>query len=365
MPDLSKDIVSVIVPIYNVEKYLDQALSSLESQHGANLEIICVNDGSTDSSLDIIRRHADSDPRYLVCDRANSGYGSGCNYGIDQARGAWIAILEPDDWIEGEMFGDMLAFASSFDEIPDIIKTPYTRIWLPDTPDEKRYRCSYKGRVKPATQPFTIEAAPHLVRHHPSIWSAIYRRDFLVDNGIRFHEIPGAGWADNPFLMDTLLRAERIVYLDREYYCYRETPPEKEAASFARNPALPFDRWQDMTDIMEELHVTDPALIKMHIDKGFMYRDSVLANNDPTDEAILALEKAMFDRMDAEAVFADASVSPAKKARFADVRGLELPKASAFPYYRAMLGEVCYNLKNNGFTYTKMIADRALHKFNK
>ncbi|MBR2789635.1 MAG: glycosyltransferase [Eggerthellaceae bacterium] len=363
MPDLTHDTVSVIVPIFNVEKYLDQALDSLEAQTYPNLEIICVNDGSTDSSLDIIKRHAEADSRYVVIDKKNAGYGSGCNCGMDHATGEWIAILEPDDWLEAGMFADMLSFGSRFEEIPDIIKTPYVRIWLPDTQEQKRYECSYRGRVKPAKQPFTVEEAPHLVRHHPSIWSAIYRKSFLEEFGIRFHEIPGAGWADNPFLMDTLLRARRIVYLDKAYYCYRETTPEKEAAAFRKNPALPFDRWQDMTDIMEELHVTDPGLVKMHIDKGFMYRDSVIANNDPDVPAILEMEKKMFDRMDPAAVFADPSISPGKKARFATVRSIDCPKQSSLPYWWTMFKEVCYNVKNNGVSYTADIVDKALHKF--
>ncbi len=354
------DTISVIVPIYNVEKYLDQALTSIESQTHTPLEIICVNDGSTDNSLAIIQEHAARDSRYVVADRKNSGYGSGCNYGIDVASGTWIAIVEPDDWILPDMYQSMLAFAATFDDEIDIIKTPYTRIWLPDTPQEKHYECSYRRRVRPAQQPFTIACAPHLIRHHPSIWSALYRKDFLTENNIRFHEIPGAGWADNPFLLDTLLRAKSMVYLDTPYYCYRETPPEKEAAMFARTPALPFDRWQDMTDILEELHVTDAQLIGMHIEKGFMYRDSVLENNDPDRPDILALEAAMFARMEPEAVFANRSISPAKKARFAEVRGIPCPKLSSGAYYRAMFGEVMYNLRNNGFGYTKSIVSRAL-----
>ncbi len=364
MPAYTNDTISVVVPIYNVEKYLDQALSSIEAQTHTALEIICVNDGSMDNSLAIIKEHAAADPRYVVIDRPNSGYGSGCNCGIDRATGSWIAIVEPDDWILPDMYKDMLTFASGFTEEIDIIKTTYTRIWLPDTSEEKRYECSYKNRVKPAKQPFVIADAPHLVRHHPSIWSAIYRKDFLTQNNIRFHEIPGAGWADNPFLLDTLLRAKAICYLDTPYYCYRETPPEKEAASFAKNPDLPFDRWQDMTDIMEELQVTDEGLVRMHIDKGFMYRDSVLANNDPTDEHILDLERKMFARMEPEAVFTNPSISPAKKARFAEVRGIPCPKVSKASYYKAMFGEVLYNVRNNGVGYTKGIVDRALHKFN-
>ena len=93
------------------------------------------------------------------------------------------------------MFEEMLKFADRFDENIDIIKTPYWRIWMPDTPEQHKLNCSYKGRINPSKQPFTINdpSAVHLLRHHPSIWSALYRKDFLDSNAIRFKEIPGAG----------------------------------------------------------------------------------------------------------------------------------------------------------------------------
>ena len=365
MPSLMHDTVSVIVPIYNVEKYLDQALSSLEAQTYPNLEIIAINDGSTDSSLDIIRAHAAKDSRITVADRTNHGYGSGCNYGMDMASGEWIAILEPDDWVKPAMYEDMLQFGSGFDGVPDIIKTPYVRVIYPDTPEERHLQCSYKGRITPNAQPFTLADAPRLSRSHPSIWSALYRKEFLVRNAIRFHEIPGAGWADNPFLMDTLLRAERIVYLDEPYYCYREDTPEKEASFFKRNPSLPFDRWHDMQDILEKLHVRDAGILRMHIEKGFMYRDSVVENNSPDDPAIVELEKRMFDRMDPEIVFSDATISPHKREIFAAARGISCPPSNAGAYYRAMFAEVRYNLKNNGLAYTSTLAGKVFKRRNK
>ena len=124
--DLEK--VSVVIPIYNAERFLDQALSSVEKQTHRNLEIICVNDGSTDGSLDIIKAHAARDDRYIVIDKQNEGYGASCNKGIEVAKGEWIAIFEPDDWIESGMYGDMLAFAGREcpDAVVDVIKTPYS-----------------------------------------------------------------------------------------------------------------------------------------------------------------------------------------------------------------------------------------------
>ena len=118
-------LVSIIVPIYNVERYLDQCLDSIEAQTYKNLEIICINDGSTDNSLSIIEKHAAADPRYRVIDKENGGYGVGCNLGISEATGTWISIVEPDDWLDPHMYEDMLAFAGTFEERLDVIKTPW------------------------------------------------------------------------------------------------------------------------------------------------------------------------------------------------------------------------------------------------
>ena len=212
--------VSVVVPVYNVEKYLDQALDSIRSQTLRNIEIICVNDGSTDGSSAILRRHADCDGRIRVIDKPNGGYGSACNRGFDEARGTWIAIVEPDDWIAPEMYEAMTSFASKFEQDVDIVKTPYWRIWMPDTDRQRRVNCSYRGRIKPASQPFALAdpGVTHLIIHHPSIWSALYRREFLERCNIRMREIPGAGWADNPFLVETLCQATAIAYLDEPFY---------------------------------------------------------------------------------------------------------------------------------------------------
>ena len=100
----ANQLVSVIVPIYNAEKYLDQCLSSIREQAYSNLEIICINDGSTDDSLAIVAKHAALDDRIRIIDKENAGYGAGCNRGMDEAHGEWLAIVEPDDWIEPGMY---------------------------------------------------------------------------------------------------------------------------------------------------------------------------------------------------------------------------------------------------------------------
>ena len=263
MHDEVAPTVSVIVPIYNVESTLDQALSSIEAQTLRDIEIVCVNDGSTDRSPEIVKQHAKADPRVRLVNKPNGGYGSACNRGLDEARGKWIAILEPDDWIEPTMYEDMIAFVQEFNQPIDIVKTPYWRVIDPDTPREHLLNCSYKSRIKPKAQPFSLtdDGVEHLLIHHPSIWSALYRRTFLQESGIRFHEIPGAGWADNPFLVDTLCQARSIVYLDRAYYHYREETEGQTASFVEKNPMIPFERWHDMMDVLERLGIRDERVL--------------------------------------------------------------------------------------------------------
>ena len=92
--------VSILVPCYNVEKYLKQCLDSIVNQTLQDIEIICINDGSTDSTLDIIKQYAKNDDRFVVIDKQNEGYGKSMNRGLDAATGEYIGIVESDDWIE-------------------------------------------------------------------------------------------------------------------------------------------------------------------------------------------------------------------------------------------------------------------------
>ena len=154
-PDADEVDVTVIIPCYNTERFLDQALSSAEQNARCRLEILVLNDGSTDESLAIMRAHEARDPRVRVIDKANQGYGATINRGIDEARGVYVAILEPDDWVQPHMYDDLFAYARSFPQLPDIVKSPYWRVWMPTTTRERLLHCSYYRRVDPPHQPFT------------------------------------------------------------------------------------------------------------------------------------------------------------------------------------------------------------------
>ncbi len=346
--------ISVLVPVYNVEKFLPQALDSIRSQTLGDIEVLCINDGSTDGSRNIIEQYVAADPRFHLIDKENGGYGSAMNRGLDAACGEYIAIVEPDDWIEPRMFADMIEFARSFDLPIDIIKTPYWRIWMPDTPQQRRLNCSYYRRNKHLNQPFTIDNphAAHLLSHHPSIWSALYRRDFLGAHNIRFEEIPGAGWADNPFLIETLCQAQNIVYLEKAYYCYREETPDKSWDFALKNTFIPFERWNDMTDVLERLQVTAEDVLRAHNSRGFTYLSGVLEVVGIENDGVQAAAVHMFSRMDTNLVMSDPEISPGCKSLFLELRGLPPRKNPRLPYLISLIKEGSYNLKNCGLSFT-------------
>ena len=352
---MDESLVSIIVPIYNAGPYLEQCLDSIVGQTHKDLEIILLNDGSTDDSLTTMRRYAENDGRIKVIDKQNQGYGATCNRGLTEATGTWVSIVEPDDWIEPGMYADMLAFAAKFaDEgTPlDIVKTPYWRIWMPDTKQQRKLNCSYKDRIHPPKQPFAIADAAHLLCHHPSIWSAIYRKSFLDERNIRFKEIPGAGWADNPFLVETLCQTDRIGYFDTAYYCYREETPEKSKNFAHSNTLLPLERWNDMMDVLERLDITDERILRAHNSRGFTYLSGIIEEVDLTHDYVRETAKHMFERMDADLVFSDNEVSPGMKRLYAGLRGIPCPRINPLPHMKGLVGQGVYNLKNTGVVNT-------------
>ena len=344
-PAASRPLVSIVVPVFNAGPSLDQALDSLTGQTYGNLEIICLNDGSTDDSLAIMERHGAADARIRIIDKANEGYGATCNRGIDEARGDWIGVLEPDDWL---LPGAIEAMVSAAEEaaraagdpnaavtaptVPDLVKTPYWRVLFPDAPEQALVHCYYKGTTAPANAAAlaggwlaqgspAIASCPSLMEYHPSIWSALYRADFLREHGIRFLPIPGAGWADNPFLVETMAAARSIVYLDTPFYCYREEMPAHFEETIRRQPTLVFDRWHDGADVLERHPDLDDHVVQAHYHRGFNNRDKAAAVLGDTSPLVQSETTRMFGRMKTALVLDDPALSPAQKTLFARTIG--------------------------------------------
>ena len=344
--------VSVIVPVYNVDAFLDQCLDSISSQTLSDIEIICLNDGSTDESLAIMEQHAAEDGRIRVIDKRNEGYGATCNRGIELAAGQYVAIVEPDDYLLPTMYGDLIAFADSFGESIDVVKEAWIDVLAWDDPETERSVPGYLyKRMRTSKQPGSVCDMPALLEGHPSIWSALYRRAFLVDEKIRFNTYPGAGWADNPFLIDTLCRAQRIVYLDAKHYCYRnELPCRTEGPVNEDRLVMPLVRWKDMTQALRAYGMTDRAVWYAHYQRGFNYIDDVAAQGGWDSERVKAAIRDVFSMMSEDVVWDHPKLSPAKKTLYFEQTERELPrKPSSGPYLRHLVREALIRMKAQGF----------------
>lgn len=207
--------ISVLVPCYNVEQYLRQCLDSISAQTFEDMEILCLNDGSTDSTPAIIREYADKDARFIMVDKSNSGYGATMNVGLEKARGKYIAIVESDDYIEPTMME--VLYREAEENRLDLVRCFYT------------IRNEVKGADKVVEYPFAElydkvfcpldEQRVFLIA--PSIWVGLYNREFLDVNGIRFLETPGASYQDTSFAFKVYACAKRIKFVPKALHNYR------------------------------------------------------------------------------------------------------------------------------------------------
>lgn len=208
--------VSVIMPCYNVEQYLRKCLDSVVNQTLKDIEIICVNDGSTDGSLLILNEYKEKDNRIRIIDKPNSGYGNTMNVGMDAATGEYIGIVETDDFIDTEMFTRLYEIAGKHNA--QVVKSNYYMYRSqPNTQNEffeVLRGCPYNKLISP-------EDVPLLFALRPCIWSAIYKRDFLYDNNIRFNETPGASYQDTSFVFQVWACAKNVFLIKDAYLHYR------------------------------------------------------------------------------------------------------------------------------------------------
>lgn len=207
--------VSVIVPVYNAERYLAECLDSLVMQTLGALEVVCVDDGSTDSSLAILESYAERDSRFTVMTKHNTGYGDTMNIGLSVARGDYIGICEADDFADPKMYEMLYRTAKHYDA--DIAKADYCQHREGSGFDAPRKVLAGFA----ANKPFDPIDKPEILLVEPSIWSGIYRRQMIADNNIAFNSTPGASYQDASFGQQCWICAKCAVLLMGAYLHYR------------------------------------------------------------------------------------------------------------------------------------------------
>ena len=210
--------VSILVPICNVERYLRECLNSLVNQTLREIEIICINDGSTDSSLSIIREYERRDERIVVIDKPNSGYGDSMNKGIDLARGEYIGIVESDDFASLNMFETLYKEATKNDL--DVVRSNYYahRTGEDSSCDYLVENLAACGSYDKVFHPIDN---PRVFMCQPAIWTSIYKKSMIDKDEVRFLPTPGASFQDTAFYFKAFYAADRVKLLKDGYLHYR------------------------------------------------------------------------------------------------------------------------------------------------
>lgn len=259
--------VSVIVPVYNNERYVVPCMRSLLAQTLEDIEIICINDGSTDRSSEILHEFARYDKRVVVIDKENGGYGVGINRGLDEAHGEYVTILESDDFADLDMLEQLYAYADAFEL--DVVRANFYLYWSSRIKKDVALTLFAPYECDRVIDPSNREDQ-HCFYAQPALWSALYRTSFIRDNKLRLLETPGAAYQDTAFNFKIWACAHRVMFVHKPFVHYRQ---DNEASSIndktkVYNICLEYheiDRWlhEERPDLRANLA---PVMYKMMCD---------------------------------------------------------------------------------------------------
>ena len=206
--------ISILVPVYNVERYLNQCLDSILQQTFRDFEVICINDGSTDHSLEIIKSFITKDKRFKLIDKINTGYGHSMNQGLSQCQGEYISIIESDDYIQPDMLERLYTVATKNNL--DVARCNYYIF----SKFSKKLNNDY---IKDILANKVLKPLDHIKIFYqpPSIWVNLYKKDFIHKNKIRFLETAGASFQDTSFVFKVYALCKRFMYINEALLYYR------------------------------------------------------------------------------------------------------------------------------------------------
>ena len=208
-------MISVIVPVYNVEDCLGFCLDSILAQSFKDFEVICVNDGSTDTSLEILKEYEKNDERIRIISQKNGGLSNARNTGLKAALGKYISFIDSDDFIAPDMYECLFQRA---EQAQADVTLCNLKLYFEDTGKHDYYRDEVlyyhlKDKV------FTVGQVPEIIACIAA-WDRLFLHSFLKECGVHFLE--GKIYEDVPFCVETTLRARRMALVPDHLYYYRK-----------------------------------------------------------------------------------------------------------------------------------------------
>lgn len=219
-PFVKKPLVSIILPSLNVVDYIEETIRSVQTQSYGNIEIICVDAGSSDGTVEIIKRQMEHDNRISLINSTKRSYGYQVNVGIKEARGDYVCIVETDDFIEKEYVSVLVDYAN--DNNCDFVKGDYYEVSGSEKDGyEKERKCIfYEGSLE-YNHLYSKNKIDDIFMRDKYIWNGLYRKEYLVGNNIRLNESQGAAFQDVGFLVQTIFMANSFGYINVPIYNYR------------------------------------------------------------------------------------------------------------------------------------------------
>lgn len=213
--------ISVILPSLNVAPYIRECIDSVICQTLKDIEIICIDAGSTDGTWEILEAYADKDSRIKLIKSSKKSYGYQMNLGLKEASGEYIGIVETDDFILPETYEELYAYA--VENNADFVKADFDV--FTSLQDGERLFLKYSMKKYSNVIYNTVFSSKDYVNSKQTIdvfiWNGIYKKDFLQDNQILFQETPGAAFQDCGFRYQVALCVKKGFFVDSSYYRYR------------------------------------------------------------------------------------------------------------------------------------------------
>ena len=249
--------ISIIVPVYNAEQYLPKCLDSILNQTYKYLEVICINDGSYDNSINILNQYKAQDSRMVVIDKSNEGVSATRNCGLKQATGEYFMFVDADDWIEPDTCEKALTVME--DNNADIVMWSYVsergfsnsqKTIFPNdcvfehTNELEQVHRRFIGLVGDEL------AHPELADSLSPVWGKLYKKFLLETSKAEFIDLAEIGtYEDGMFNLQIFQNASKIAYINKRFYHYRKT---NQTSVTSMHKEKLFSQWQTLYKKMEQ-----------------------------------------------------------------------------------------------------------------
>ena len=323
---MNKPVITVIIPVYNTEKYLEECIDTVLGQSFSQFELICVEDGSTDGSKEILDAYAMKDSRVKVLSQQNKYAGVARNYGLTKAEGEYIIFLDSDDFFETDMLQNLYDKAKEFNA--DICVCDAKNYFEASGRFGKPKQYFDKEKI-PKKQPFSYKTNPDYIFNFttPAPWNMLYKKSFIVKENLKFQEIKRAN--DLRFFGTAIIKANAIVTVDKRLVNYRV----RESGNLqSQNDETPLGFYNALLQVREEILEMG---IMQKIQKSFMnHALSVFTynmNSLKTAESFKILHEKFFqeaiklfyiDQYREEDIYSETTLERFKKYKSKDIQGL-------------------------------------------